>query len=111
MIPIYRYIVLLLNTESLQLLYDLLIEPISDLLPVPSTDGPAPQIVFLPCGSLYLVPFSALHKAEQPALVEQYVIAYAHSIQGLGMAGEIESITADAQKLLVGDVVREYLYN
>ncbi len=63
----------------LQRLHELLIKPITDLLP---TD-PNARVIFVPQGELFLVPFPALQDKSGQYLVEQHTILTAPSIQVL----------------------------
>lgn len=67
--------------QQLAKLYDLLIQPIAELLP---TD-PASPVVFIPQGSLFLVPFDALQDATGKYLIEKHTIVTAASIQVLNL--------------------------
>jgi CHAT domain-containing protein/Tfp pilus assembly protein PilF len=70
------------SSESLtRKTYDILIQPIADLLP---TD-PEAQIIFIPQGSLFLVPFQALQDASGKFLIEKHTIIFAPSIQSLSL--------------------------
>ncbi|HEY9830700.1 MAG TPA: CHAT domain-containing tetratricopeptide repeat protein [Stenomitos sp.] len=66
-------------TAVLQQLYQLLIEPIADLLP---TD-PSDRVVFFPQESLFLVPFPALQGKDGKYLIEKHTLLTAPSIQVL----------------------------
>lgn len=61
--------------------YKLLIQPIADLLP---TNAQA-QVIFIPQGSLFLVPFAALQDNSGKFLIEQHTISIAPSIQALSL--------------------------
>ncbi|MBF2025472.1 MAG: CHAT domain-containing protein [Oscillatoriales cyanobacterium C42_A2020_001] len=67
------------TSTDLQQLHRLLIEPIAEYLP----KEPGSQIIFIPQGALFLVPFAALQNASGTYLIEQYTIAIAPSIQVL----------------------------
>ncbi|MBP0013542.1 MAG: CHAT domain-containing protein [Roseofilum sp. SID3] len=62
--------------------YELLIEPIVDLLP----SDPQERIIFIPHGSLFLVPFPALQDQQGVYLIEKHTVLTAPSIQVLGLA-------------------------
>ncbi|QIZ71411.1 CHAT domain-containing protein [Oxynema aestuarii] len=62
-------------------LHQLLIEPISDLLP---TD-PEERVIFVPQASLFLVPFPALQDANGTYLIEKHTVLTAPSIQVLDL--------------------------
>ncbi|HBB33585.1 MAG TPA: Fis family transcriptional regulator [Cyanobacteria bacterium UBA8803] len=65
--------------QSLQKLYQLLIEPIADLLP---SDEKA-RVIFIPKSALFLIPFSALQDEQGKYLIEKHTILTAPSIQVL----------------------------
>ncbi|HEY9295782.1 MAG TPA: tetratricopeptide repeat protein, partial [Phormidium sp.] len=67
------------QTERLQKLHQILIEPISDFLP---TD-PNSRVIFVPQSSLFLVPFPALKDKSGKYLIEKHTILTAPSIQVL----------------------------
>ncbi|MGC1196887.1 MAG: CHAT domain-containing protein, partial [Geitlerinemataceae cyanobacterium] len=73
-----------LQRQSLQKLYQLLIEPIAELLP---TDPEAP-IVFIPQDSLFLVPFPALVNAEGEYLIQNHTVLTAPAIQVFDLTRE-----------------------
>ncbi len=60
-------------------LHKLLIDPIADLLPTNETD----RIIFVPQGSLFLVPFPALKDANGDYLIQHHTVLTAPSIQVL----------------------------
>lgn len=66
-------------TDELRELYQLLIEPIADLLP----SDPDRQVVFIPQGDLFLVPFPALQDESGTYLIKQHTLLTAPSIQVL----------------------------
>ncbi|NET61505.1 MAG: tetratricopeptide repeat protein [Symploca sp. SIO2E6] len=66
------------STTHLQQLYQLLIEPIADLLP-----DEEERIVFIPHQELFAVPFPALMDANYNYLIEKHTILTAPSIQSL----------------------------
>ncbi|MUG92922.1 CHAT domain-containing protein [Scytonema sp. UIC 10036] len=67
------------NNKQLQQLYQILIEPIAELLPKDADE----RIIFIPQNSLFLVPFPALLDASGKHLIEQHTILTAPSIQVL----------------------------
>ncbi|NER80437.1 MAG: CHAT domain-containing protein [Leptolyngbya sp. SIO1D8] len=71
--------------QKLTQFHNLLIEPISDLLP---TD-PNQPIVFIPQGELFLVPFPALKDASGDYLIEKHTILTAPSIQVLQLTYDL----------------------
>ncbi|MEG4848096.1 CHAT domain-containing tetratricopeptide repeat protein, partial [Microcoleus sp. F10-C6] len=64
---------------KLQQLYQLLIEPIADLLPTEPND----PVIFIPHQSIFLVPFATLQNARGQYLVEKHTIIIAPAIQVL----------------------------
>lgn len=66
---------------GLKELYQLLIQPIANLLP----ENPNDRIVFIPQESLFLVPFAALQDAEGKFLIEKHTLLSAPSIQVLDL--------------------------
>jgi CHAT domain-containing protein len=65
------------QTQRLQQLHKLLIEPIAQHLP---TD-PDQSVVFIPQGALFSIPFAALQDAEGRSLIESHTILTSPSIQ------------------------------
>ena len=66
-------------TKRLQQLHQLLIAPISDLLPTDQNQ----RVIFVPQGGLFLVPFPALQDAQGKYLIEKHTILTSPSIQVL----------------------------
>ncbi|MEG4574763.1 CHAT domain-containing protein [Microcoleus sp. N3A4] len=62
---------------QLQQLYQLLIEPIADLLPT----NPNAPVIFIPHKSLFLAPFASLQNAQGQYLIEKHTIIIAPAIQ------------------------------
>jgi CHAT domain-containing protein len=86
----------------LQQLHQLLIAPIADLLP---TD-PNAHVIFMPQGSLFLVPFAALQDPQGKYLIEQHTIITAPSIQVLESTQKLRQQVQQAgrqQALVVGN--------
>ena len=69
--------------KQLQKLYQLLIEPIADILP---QNAPKQRVIFIPHGKLFLVPFPAIIDDNGNYLIEQHTILTAPSIQVLDLA-------------------------
>jgi WD40 repeat protein/CHAT domain-containing protein len=65
--------------DKLKRLHELLIQPISDLLPTQESD----KVIFIPQSSLFLVPFPALQDESGKYLIEKHTILTAPSIQVL----------------------------
>ncbi|BAU16078.1 TPR repeat-containing protein (plasmid) [Leptolyngbya sp. NIES-3755] len=80
-------------------LHRLLIEPIASLLP---TD-PNQHIVFIPDGTLFLVPFPALKAANGQFLIEQHTIRTASSIQLLDKTRALRSRPKGNNALIIGN--------
>ncbi|BAY59135.1 TPR repeat-containing protein (plasmid) [Leptolyngbya boryana NIES-2135] len=80
-------------------LHRLLIEPIASLLP---TD-PNQHIVFIPDGTLFLVPFAALKATNGQFLIEQRTIRTASSIQLLDKTRALNSRPKGNNVLIVGN--------
>jgi tetratricopeptide (TPR) repeat protein len=70
--------------NDLQQLYQILIDPIHDLLPANSDS----HVVFIPHNALFLVPFAALQKDDGAYLIEHHTIRIAPSIQVLQLTGQ-----------------------
>jgi len=79
--------------------YKLLIEPIKELLPV----DPEKLVVFVPQGSLFLVPFPALQNSEGEFLIEQHTIQISPSIQTLALKQPKSQNFDYSQSLIVGN--------
>ena len=86
---------------SLQLLHELLIEPITDLLPT----NPDAHVTFIPHNELFLVPFAALQDKTGKYLIEKHTILTAPSIQVLDLNHQKQKRTATDNKstLVVGN--------
>jgi CHAT domain-containing protein len=67
--------------NRLKRLYELLIDPIADLLPKKTSD----RVTFIPQSSLFLVPFPALQGADGKYLIEKHTILTSPSIQVLDL--------------------------
>ncbi|XZN92604.1 MAG: CHAT domain-containing protein [Microcoleus sp.] len=85
----------------LQLLHQILIEPIIDLLP---TDANSP-IIFVPHYDLFLVPFTALQDSNNRYLIENHTILTSPSIQVLELTREHQNRVRGLRQaaLIVGD--------
>ncbi|MDB9517323.1 CHAT domain-containing protein [Roseofilum reptotaenium CS-1145] len=78
--------------------YELLIEPIVDLLP----STPQEPVIFIPHGSLFLVPFPALQDEQGVYLIEKHTLLTAPSIQVLGLARQrARQLSSDLTRALV----------
>ncbi len=78
--------------------YKVLIQPVADLLP---TEAQA-QVIFIPQGSLFLVPFAALQNSSGKFLIEQHTISIAPSIQALSLI-QAKPQTNKLNVLIVGN--------
>jgi CHAT domain-containing protein/Tfp pilus assembly protein PilF len=72
------------QTENLQQLHKLLIEPIAQFLPT----NPSDRVIFIPQNQLFLVPFPALKDASGKYLIEKHTILTAPAIQVLQLTRE-----------------------
>ncbi len=87
------------TTEGLQQLYQLLIQPIANLLP----SEPNARVVFIPQGELFLVPFATLQDAGGKYLIEQHSILTAPSIQVLDLTRKQREQVGNGEYLIVGN--------
>ena len=86
------------QTNRLQQLHQLLIDPIADLLP---TD-PNARVVFIPQNTLFLVPFPALVNASGKYLIEKHTILTAPAIQVLEFTRQRRQyVPGEAEDVLV----------
>jgi len=85
--------------SSLQELYQILIEPIADLLPL----DPTARIIFIPHESLFLVPFAALQDISGKYLIEKHTILTAPSIQVLSLTKKQQQRTSGKGAIVVGN--------
>lgn len=69
------------SNQELLKLYQILIQPIADLLP----NQPDKHIIFIPQGDLFFLPFAALQDKKGQYLIEKHTIATAPSIQVLDL--------------------------
>jgi CHAT domain-containing protein len=84
---------------GLKRLYQLLIEPIADLLP----RDPTARVTFIPQDALFLAPFAALQDRNGQYLIEQHTILLAPSMQALALLDQRRSKLAIANALVVGN--------
>ncbi|HEY9607970.1 CHAT domain-containing tetratricopeptide repeat protein [Allocoleopsis sp.] len=89
------------QTQQLQQLHKLLIEPIAELLP----KDPSAHVIFVPQGALFLVPFAALQDTSGQYLIEKHTILTSPAIQVLDLTHQQrQRIPGSAtQKLVVGN--------
>ena len=85
--------------EHLEKLYQILIQPIANLLP----NEPDAPLIFLPQKSLFLVPFPALKDTEGNYLIENHTILSAPSIQVLQLTRGQKSRGPSQEILIVGN--------
>jgi CHAT domain-containing protein/Flp pilus assembly protein TadD len=93
---------------ALRKLHELLITPITDLLP----QDPTQTVVFVPQESLFVLPFVALQDRQGRYLIERHTIVHAPSIQVLHLADarpieplKTPSPIASTETLIVGNPV------
>lgn len=87
---------------QLQELYQILIQPIADLLPKDPND----RVIFIPQGELFLVPFPALQDSSGKYLIEKHTILTAPSIQVLDLTRKQRERSRDAgENLVVGNPI------
>ena len=84
------------NDHRLTDLYQVLIAPITDLLPA----DPTANLIFVPQGSLFLVPFAALQDAEGAYLIEAHTILTAPSLQVLNLLTRSSGAVANSSPFL-----------
>jgi CHAT domain-containing protein/Flp pilus assembly protein TadD len=85
---------------NLQKLHQLLIEPIAQDLPT----NPDQQVIFLPQGEIFLVPFAALPNAQGQQLIEKHTLSTAPSIQTLEFTqAQAQRSKKQGDVLIVGD--------
>lgn len=89
------------ENRELKQLYQLLIEPISDLLPTTPTE----RVIFVPHNALFLAPFPALQDANGQYLIEKHTILTAPSIQVLGLTRDQKQAqtAVNSDVLIVGN--------
>jgi CHAT domain-containing protein/TPR repeat protein len=87
--------------RNLRELHQILIEPIADLLPKTDTEN----VVFMPQGELFLVPFPALLDANNQPLITKHTILTAPSIQTLDLTHKTAQARpkGDRPTLVVGN--------
>jgi CHAT domain-containing protein len=86
-------------SQRLKKLHQILIQPITDLLP---TEANA-KVIFMPQGSLFLIPFPALQDDSDQYLIEKHTILTAPSIQVLQLTRQQQAKVNQAalQEVLV----------
>ncbi|NJL46405.1 MAG: CHAT domain-containing protein [Leptolyngbyaceae cyanobacterium SM2_5_2] len=93
-----------LASENLKQLYQLLIAPIADLLPT----NPNSHVIFVPQGSLFLVPFAALQAPDGSYLIEHHTLRTTPSIQVLRLIHQQHQPSRPIQQaLVIGNPTRD----
>ncbi|MCT7956445.1 CHAT domain-containing protein, partial [Laspinema palackyanum] len=89
------------ENRELKQLYQLLIDPIADLLPT----NPSERVIFVPHNALFLVPFPALQDGQGQYLIEKHTILTAPSIQVLGLTRDQKQAqtAVNSEVLIVGN--------
>jgi CHAT domain-containing protein len=87
--------------NNLRRLHQLLIDPIAADLPT----NPEDQVIFLPQGPLWFVPFAALEDAGGKALIDRHTLSIAPAIQALALTDRAQQKTAQGSgpALIVGN--------
>jgi CHAT domain-containing protein len=101
------------SNRLLQQLYQVLVEPIADLMPVSENS----RVTFIPQDFLFLVPFCALQDATGTCLLEKHTILTAPSIEALDLAfqnrrtaGMLNADTGSNQVLVAGNPVMPSIF-
>lgn len=100
-------------SQNLKTLHKILIEPIQELFP----DHPDSQVIFIPQGDLFLVPFSALINNKNEYLIQHHTILTAPSIQVLALTyQQAETLNTDTplspeEVLIVGNPTMPMAWN
>jgi CHAT domain-containing protein len=88
-----------IETKRLKQLYQILIQPIADLLP----NDPKERVIFIPQKSLFLVPFPALMDAAGKYLIEKHTVLTAPAIQVLQLTNQQRQQVSGDKVLVVGN--------
>lgn len=88
-----------MQTNPLQQLYQLLIQPITDLLP----KDPNQRVIFIPQKYLFFVPFGAIQAPTGKYLIEQHTILTAPAIQVLDLTHKQRQRVSGKDNLVVGN--------
>jgi CHAT domain-containing protein len=84
--------------KLLQQLHQILIKPIAAFLP----NQPEERVIFIPQGSLFLVPFAALIDEQGTALIEHHTLSTVPAIQVLELTQQrLQTIQGKAENILV----------
>ncbi len=95
------------SSTQLRRLHQILIEPIAADLP----KNPEEAVVFLPQGSLFLLPFAALEDATGKALIDRHTISIAPAIQSLELTAQLKVLNSSGPSLIVGNPTMAQLPN
>ena len=87
------------NDHRLKDLYQVLIDPIADLLPA----DPTSNLIFVPQGNLFLVPFAALQDTEGTYLIENHTVLTAPSLQVLNLLTRQPGAAASSSPFLAAE--------
>jgi CHAT domain-containing protein len=90
------------QASELQQLHQSLIQPIAANLP----KEPSAQVIIIPQGELFLIPFAALQDAEGKYLIERHTLTIAPSIQVLDLTRQqrlAQTNNTSSQALIVGN--------
>lgn len=84
--------------KLLQQLHQILIQPIAEFLP----NQPEERVIFIPQGSLFLLPFAALIDEQGTALIEDHTLSTVPAIQVLELTRQrLQTIQGKAENILV----------
>ena len=84
--------------KLLQQLHQILIQPIAEFLP----NQPEERVIFIPQGSLFLLPFAALIDEQGTALIEHHTLSTVPAIQVLELTRQrLQTIQGKAENILV----------
>ncbi len=87
------------GNQKLKQLHQLLISPIADLLPKNEND----RVIFIPQGSLFLVPFPVLQDKNGKYLIEKHTISTAPAIQVLDLTHQQKQKVTGKEVLVMGN--------
>lgn len=97
------------SQQELQFLYELLINPVADLLPADPTE----HLILIPQIFLFLLPFAALQDRSGQALIEQHTLRLAPSLQVLTLTQQRRQVSSlvYTDALIVGNPTMPDLIN
>jgi CHAT domain-containing protein/tetratricopeptide (TPR) repeat protein len=84
---------------SLQNAYQLLIQPIAELLP----SDPEAKVIFIPQDSLFLIPFAALQDSNGKFLIEKHTVQISPSIEALSLLAKSNPNRQNKSAVVVGN--------